>query len=259
MRNLLYIVFFCGFVNLQGQTSNMEFFSGNSFSATHYITDDLEIDASCEKDFPADEGGNVTIQIFNKISFHSSEDNVQVGDVMIKADFFVELGNSQGNGRTVYYKYHETYFEVLGGGTQTLGNSFCNEELIFTPLAGGGLSSYPYRVYYTIDNDKKGFRAYSEENPGHIIVFKLPATAGVKKLEIEESIHIIPDANTKILTVKTLKATILEVAVFDALGKKGLVKKNDFTNISTANLAKGIYLVKVKSDKVNMTKQVIIR
>ncbi len=98
---------------------------------------------------------------------------------------------------------------------------------------------------------------YEEIDTGYINYLK--TLAGILEVENEifdESIVFYPNPVTTILTIDS-KVPIKKVEIFSVLGQKVKVINSDFKSISTVNLSKGIYMVKIQSENGSIVKKLI--
>ena len=74
---------------------------------------------------------------------------------------------------------------------------------------------------------------------------------------IEDQLKIYPNPTSNILTIKSDIIPIDKVEIYSVLGKKIKEIKLDFNNIYTEDLSKGIYLLKIFSEKGTVVKKLI--
>lgn len=92
------------------------------------------------------------------------------------------------------------------------------------------------------------------------IFFKFNGTLSVENSELTETlVNIYPNPATSNINIKASSA-ITQLEMYNILGKKVLSKKNDTQNLSidVSNFAKGMYLIKAKTDDYLVTKKIII-
>lgn len=249
MKKLIHLLIFCGLVNLQAQTNNTDFFKGNSFNFDHFLIDGIkQIPTYSFIDGPRD--NYVSSIYFQKDENSLNEDDLTFSTstgcisytAQIKNDYFKIT--EQGAGTLIscpYITNLPNYEEIITG--------YYDESMIDTSSG---------KVYYTIDKDRQGFTAYTENQANTQLVYKTQTVASVSKQELEQYLQIIPNPTNKTLSIEALQLIISKVSIFDTLGRNVLITNENFTNISVKQLTKGVYFVQVNSNKGNITKQVFI-
>ena len=81
----------------------------------------------------------------------------------------------------------------------------------------------------------------------------------VEGQELERSIQLYPNPVKDILSIKSEAIVISKVAIYSVLGKKIKEVKSNFESIGISNLSKGLYIIRIFSDKGSITKRIIKR
>ena len=81
----------------------------------------------------------------------------------------------------------------------------------------------------------------------------------VEDQELERSIQLYPNPVKDILSIKSEAIVISKVAIYSVLGKKIKEVKSNFESIGISNLSKGLYIIRIFSDKESITKRIIKR
>ncbi|TWO32036.1 T9SS type A sorting domain-containing protein [Seonamhaeicola sediminis] len=113
------------------------------------------------------------------------------------------------------------------------------------------------QLLYTI-----GETHVQEVSTGTIILsegFINPETSTTLAYEdgIKFSTKVFPNPATSFLTIKSAMP-LLKVEFYDILGKQAFIVTSELNRIDVSKLSKGIYLLKIETDKGNINKKVII-
>jgi hypothetical protein len=85
------------------------------------------------------------------------------------------------------------------------------------------------------------------------------STSSVDENEItQNNLHVFPNPTTDKITIESME-TIQQIEIYNVLGEKvgHKASTSNTVELSLANLEKGIYLIKIVSEKGNFTKQII--
>ena len=74
---------------------------------------------------------------------------------------------------------------------------------------------------------------------------------------LAQSIIFYPNPVSDVLTIDSKKASLMRVEIFSILGKKVKKINSNFEAIKIDNLSKGVYLVRIFSDKGEVVKKMI--
>jgi len=101
------------------------------------------------------------------------------------------------------------------------------------------------------------FQAYGPYNTNALIFDDCDNQAlGIDDHKLEQSINFYPNPVTNILIVDS-KIPLIKVEIYSILGQLVKEVNSDFNSISTNNLSKGIYLVRMYSDKGTTVRKLI--
>jgi len=83
------------------------------------------------------------------------------------------------------------------------------------------------------------------------------ATLGIKDELLDNTLKLYPNPVSNTLTIDSKSKPVTKVEIYSVLGKKIKTIKSNFKVIKTENLATGIYLVKIYSEKGSVVKKLI--
>lgn len=86
------------------------------------------------------------------------------------------------------------------------------------------------------------------------------ATVGIAKLINDSKYMVYPNPASSYFSISTINGEIInEIIIYDLLGKKVLHKKEITEKIDISNLEKGIYILELFADKLEIRKKLIIK
>ena len=87
----------------------------------------------------------------------------------------------------------------------------------------------------------------------------LDAQLSIEDEKLEQSIQLYPNPVKDILSINSKAIVISKVAIYSVLGKKIKEVKSNFESIGIHNLSKGLYIIRIFSDKGSIIKRIIKR
>ena len=136
-----------------------------------------------------------------------------------------------------------TGFDVYLTKTDSSGNSGCNETNATTLISTGGMQN-------TGGVQGTGGAVTSNiatQTFSGGIETTLCLTLGVNEITEQQSVLISPNPVQNILNIQTLE-TIIEVSIYELLGKKVIVNQLSSNSIDVSGLPKGMYFIKVTGE-----------
>ena len=129
----------------------------------------------------------------------------------------------------------------------------------------GSFVMVPDRSYFIFNQDetilyKIVFESFSGQSSGNLSFFleEIEYTPVSFSPEDKLSLNIFPNPNNGNLNI-ALNGADFFVSIFDVNGKEIILKEcSDFCNFNLNNVSKGIYLLKLESEKMNLIKKIII-
>ena len=187
-------------------------------------------------------------------------------DVELPAGFELETNNIETASRADGYEVVASNIE--GSKYRVLLYSMTNKT-----LAKGSLSILNFPVFISSNvsegNYTFNFSNVIITNTENIDISSLALESGqltvsgtqlsVEGQELERSIQLYPNPVKDILSIKSEAIVISKVAIYSVLGKKIKEVKSNFESIGISNLSKGLYIIRIFSDKESITKRIIKR
>ena len=186
-------------------------------------------------------------------------------DVELPAGFELETNNIETASRADGYEVVASNIE--GSKYRVLLYSMTNKT-----LAKGSLSILNFPVFISSNvsegNYTFNFSNVIITNTENIDISSLALESGqltvgtqlsVEDQELERSIQLYPNPVKDILSIKSEAIVISKVAIYSVLGKKIKEVKSNFESIGISNLSKGLYIIRIFSDKESITKRIIKR
>jgi hypothetical protein len=187
-------------------------------------------------------------------------------DVELPAGFELETNNIETASRADGYEVVASNIE--GSKYRVLLYSMTNKT-----LAKGSLSILNFPVFISSNvsegNYTFNFSNVIITNTENIDISSLALESGqltvsgtqlsVEGQELERSIQLYPNPVKDILSIKSKAIVISKVAIYSVLGKKIKEVKSNFESIGISNLSKGLYIIRIFSDKESITKRIIKR
>jgi hypothetical protein len=187
-------------------------------------------------------------------------------DVELPAGFELETNNIETASRADGYEVVASNIE--GSKYRVLLYSMTNKT-----LAKGSLSILNFPVFIS-SNVSEGNYTFNFSNViitntenidisslalenGQITVSGTQLSVGDQ--ELERSIQLYPNPVKDILSIKSKAIVISKVGIYSVLGKKIKEVKSNFESIGISNLSKGLYIIRIFSDKGSITKRIIKR
>ena len=106
-----------------------------------------------------------------------------------------------------------------------------------------------YKIFYSINGDRQGFRIWSEENPEHIFYFSKEQINGTDKINLDMLISISPNPSSDIINITATSLEIKKISLIDLHGKTVIEKTENLEHIDVSNCTKGLYLLQVETSK----------
>ena len=186
-------------------------------------------------------------------------------DVELPEGFELETNNIETASRADGYEVVASNIE--GSKYRVLLYSMTNKT-----LAKGSLSILNFPVFISSNvsegNYTFNFSNVIITNTENIDISSLALESGqltvgtqlsVEDQELERSIQLYPNPVKDILSIKSEAIVISKVAIYSVLGKKIKEVKSNFESIGISNLSKGLYIIRIFSDKESITKRIIKR
>ena len=200
-----------------------------------------------------------------RIYKNESDNWIQIGEDIVgdnAKDYFGTSVKLSDNGKIVAIGATNHYFgEITGSGYvkiyqnindtwqfqskiegQTYGDNFGNS--ISLNAQGNIIAiSAPFKDGITFDT-------------GQVRVYDLTSVLSTEKKNLEEEFYIYPNPATNQINIQLNNSFLQQVSIFNNLGQ--LVKISEKAIINTSNLSKGIYFIKVKTNKGEVTEKLVI-
>jgi hypothetical protein len=186
-------------------------------------------------------------------------------DVELPAGFELETNNIETASRADGYEVVASNIE--GSKYRVLLYSMTNKT-----LAKGSFSILNFPVFISSNvsegNYTFNFSNVIITNTENIDISSLALESGqltvgtqlsVEDQELERSIQLYPNPVKDILSIKSKAIVISKVGIYSVLGKKIKEVKSNFESIGISNLSKGLYIIRIFSDKGSITKRIIKR
>jgi len=149
----------------------------------------------------------------------------------------------------------DSFFGLTSGGGCTLAE--CDHE-------GDGYyyvrtSRLLGTTYYTINDNRNGYRMWSEANTDHVYYFSIDETMSTPNIGLEAFINISFNPNTKSIQIQNDQNTTLQkLSLTNILGKKVLEQSTDVNNIDVSALPNGVYVLLIESTKGVLSKKIMM-
>lgn len=254
MKHLFYIVLFCGFLNLQAQTT-VEDFIGKKFTLSHYL---INNDDTREEITDTEiENGNIAVESYNG---HDASIATTNSTLYISGYFECSIYSNIYNFNT---NNTFTPFKLVEGAT--LGGVGCGRATFFPVLLGFESDNPKILNFDFTDEDhlilwsnvNRKFVFTSETNTDNSN--QPSSTASVKNSELANSIKLIPSPAANTITFQGIeKLQIDEICIYDASGKK-VLRTNQLAHksIDISYLQTGLYVVIITSDRGTIIKKIL--
>ena len=164
------------------------------------------------------------------------------------------------NGGNAIYEYTDTYLKFISG-VRTLVDpcsiALSQETRFFNIVQPWSVDSdVTPKIFYEIVPDQAGLLLWTDENEK---LFFTKATLSVDKYSLSDLVKIYPNPVTDYLQIKSNNIEVKKVSIFDYLGKRVLMKTNNFDVIHVSHLSKGIYFVKIDTNHSSLAKKIILK
>ena len=154
----------------------------------------------------------------------------------------------------------ENYMQNIGNNFQPVDiDNDGTAELIHSSFAGNGLIVFKYNF----DDDNDGILNSEDQCPNTetgVTVNSIGCSSNQLSVDDEilhNSLKLYPNPSTNILTIESKNSTISKVEIYTVLGEKIKEITSNFGSITTNKLPKGIYIIKIYSEKSSMIRKII--
>jgi len=218
------------------EPNNIDFFKGNTFVMDSITVDGVTNSDIGDKMFPHD-----------IMSFGRSE----CSPTPCLSMLITEYCNTCGGDVIVT----DSFFGLTRGGSCTLAE--CDHE-------GDGYYYVRTRrllgtTYYTINDDRGGFRMWTEANTDPVYYFSKDKTMDAPNIDLRTLINISFNPNTKSIQIQNDQNTTLQkLSLTNILGEKVLEQSTDVNNIDVSALPNGVYVLLIESTKGVLSKKIMM-
>lgn len=172
-------------------------------------------------------------------------------------------------------KWGEFQYSINGGSTWTTlednaggyTTAWDGAYQVALPADANNVSDFAFRIVTIFEPSTNEYTPINPDNnygtAGTLRIDDVVFTSGEPASISENSLSnftIYPNPSTNgMITIQTQKAGILEVNIFDVLGKKVLSQKSVNQTVNVSALKSGIYLVQITNNNGTATKKLIVR
>ncbi len=222
---------------------NIPFFDGSTFTLEYFwvngVQEDLELDVV---------GGGSFNPPTLEFTLNNNTNQLDMN------------GGLYCNGIGGYYNYTDTYLEITNGGTTlTVCPTASTQEerflFIVNPLLDSSTTNN--KVFYEITADLKGLWLWGDDVNEKLFFTK--NVLNVAKLNLGELVKIYPNPAQDYIEIETNNIVIFNISIFDINGKQLFSENRNNKKIDISKLNKGLYFIKIKTNKATITKKLILR
>jgi hypothetical protein len=154
----------------------------------------------------------------------------------------------------------ENYMQNIGNNFQPVDiDNDGTAELIHSSFAGNGLIVFKYNF----DDDNDGILNSEDQCPNTetgVTVNSIGCSSNQLSVDDEilyNSLKLYPNPVTNIFTIESKNVEISKVEIYTVFGEKIKEFTSNFVSITTDKLPKGIYIIKIYSDKSSIIRKII--